>query len=159
MFARDLARNIRKGETLFPLGLFCFVAILFYDTLQAPPRPMLLPKAVQFIMLVMLAIQFLKCLLAKPAETERTEEERAAKRKVTIKLTVTFIGMMLIPFASYVIGFVLTGCLYVLLTILYWGGSKLRHIIIAEVCLLALIYGVFQGILDISFPAGMIFGG
>ena len=120
---------------------------------------MLLPKAVQFIMLVMLAIQFLKCLLAKPAETERTEGERAAKRKVTIKLTVTFIGMMLIPFASYVIGFVLTGCLYVLLTILYWGGSKLRHIIIAEVCLLALIYGVFQGILDISFPAGMIFGG
>jgi hypothetical protein len=74
-------------------------------------------------------------------------------------MVITFAGMLLIPFASYVIGFTLTGCLYVLLTILYWGGSKIQHIIIAELFLLALIYFVFEGILGVSFPVGMLFGG
>lgn len=159
MSAKDLAKNLRKGETLLPFGLFLMVSFIFYDSLQAPSRPMLLPKMVQSILLIMLAIQFLKCLLAKPADPGKTAAERAASRKMAIKMSVTFTGMLLIPFASYVIGFTLTGCLYVLLTILYWGGSKVRYILIAELFLLALIYFVFEGILDIRFPVGMLFEG
>ena len=141
------------------LGLLGLVGVLFVDSLNAPPRPMLLPKAVQFFLLVMLSIQFLKCLLAKTIEKEKTAEERIAARKVNRKMLISFIGMLSVPFASYVIGFILSGCLYVLLTILFWGGSKIIHIIIAEVFLVALMYGVFTRILDISFPVGILFGG
>jgi hypothetical protein len=137
MSANDLARNIRKGETLFVLGLLVLVGVLFADSLGAPPRPMLLPKTVQ---------------------KEKTEEERIAARKVKRKMIISFIGMLAVPFASYLIGFILSGCLYVLLTILFWGGSKISHIIIAEVFLIALMYGVFTKILDISFPVGILFG-
>ncbi len=159
MSANDISKNFRKGEALFVLGLLVLVGVLFYDSLSAPPRPMLLPKAVQFFLLVMLSIQFLKCLLAKTVEEERSEEELAAARKVKWKMVISFIGMLSIPFASYLIGFMLSGCLYVLLTILFWGGSKISHIIIAEVFLISLMYGVFTMIMDISFPVGILFGG
>jgi hypothetical protein len=159
MSANDLARNIRKGETLFVLGLLVLVGVLFADSLGAPPRPMLLPKTVQFILLVLLSIQFFKLLLTKTVEKEKTEEERIAARKVKRKMIISFIGMLAVPFASYLIGFILSGCLYVLLTILFWGGSKVSHIIIAEVFLVGLMYGIFTMILDISFPVGILFGG
>lgn len=159
MSTNDLTRNFRKGETLFVLGLLVLVGVLFADSLNAPPRPMLLPKAVQFFLLVMLSIQFFKLLLTKTVEKEKSEAERIAASKVTKKMIISFIGMMAVPLASYLIGFILSGCLYVLLTILFWGGSKISHIIIAEVFLVALMYGVFTMILDISFPLGILFGG
>jgi hypothetical protein len=159
MSTHDLARNFRKGETLFVLVLLMLVGVLFVDSLSAPPRPMLLPKAVQFFLLVMLSIQFFKLLLTKTVEKEKTEEERIAARKMTRKMVISFIGMLAVPFASYLIGFILSGCLYVLLTILFWGGSKVSHIIIAEVFLVGLMYGIFTMILDISFPVGILFGG
>ncbi len=159
MRAKDLARNIRKGETLFPLFLFVLVGVLLYDSLHAPPRPMLLPKAIQALLLVLLAVQIVRSLLAKNAGSEPAGEARRAVRKENLKMLVTFIGMMLIPFCVYLIGFLPTGCVYVALTVIFWGGKRIRDMIIAEAILVALIYGVFQRLLSISFPAGLLFGG
>ena len=159
MSYRDLAKNLRRGETIFPLVLFIIVGIFFFDSLQAPPRPMLLPKAVQFIVLALLAVQIVTTLLAKPDARGAGAEEKRAARRERLKMLVTFAGMMLIPFSAMLIGFLLTGCLYVLLTILYWGGSRIRDILLAEAIVIALIYGVFEKVLEIPFPPGLLFGG
>lgn len=159
MRVKDLPRNLRKGETLFPLFLFVVVGVLFYDSLQAPPRPMLLPRAVQFVLLVLLAFQTGRSLLAPSREVQATPEQHAAGRKESRKMLVTFIGMLLIPVAVHLVGFLLTGAVYVVLTIVFWGGRRIRDIVIAEAILLALLYGVFQRLLSIPLPAGILFGG
>ena len=159
MQERDIRANFLRGETLFPLFMILFIGVLFYDALQAPPRPMILPRSVQLIVLVLLFVQFFKSLLAKRPPVAKSAEEGAVEGKIKWKLFVTFVGMILIPFASYLIGYIPTCCIYVLLTILYWGGSKIHHIIIAEVLVVGLIYGVFVKILDVIFPVGWLFGG
>jgi hypothetical protein len=159
MSAAKLSKNLSKGETLFPIALFIIVGMFFYDSLNAPPRPMLLPRTVQFIVLALLAVQIVKTILAEPVGKNQTMEERTAARRERLKMLVTFAGMMLIPFLAILIGFLFTGCLYVLLTILYWGGSRIRDIVIAEAIVIALIYGVFEVLLQIPFPAGLLFGG
>ncbi len=159
MRAKDLARNIRKGETLFPLFLFLLVGVVFVNSLQAPPRPMLLPRAIQLLLLLLLAVQIARSLLAKSSGAEPSAQQRREARRADLKMVITFIVMLLIPLSVYLIGFLVTGCLYVAVTILYWGGRKIRDLVIAEAILVALIYGVFQRLLLISFPAGILFGG
>ncbi len=159
MSARGILRNLKRGETLFPIFLLIVVIIFFVDSMKSLPRPMFLPRMVQGFVLVMLAIQVLKCLMATPLEDTRTVGEKASARRESVKMLITFIGMALIPVFAWLIGFLLTGCIYVLLTILYWGGSRKRDIVISEIIVIALIWGVFQNILAIDFPVGILLKG
>jgi hypothetical protein len=159
MSAREILKNLKRGETLFPIFLLVVVSIFFVDSMKSLPRPMFLPRMVQGFVLVMLTIQVVKCLLAKPTEDTRTDSEKTSARRESVKMLITFIGMVLIPIFAWLIGFLLTGCIYVLLTILYWGGSRKRDIIISEIIVIALIWGVFQNILMIDFPVGILLKG
>jgi len=133
--------------------------VLLNDSLNSPPRPRILPMTVQIIVLVFLLYQIIKKLL-KPSRVQvQTERSESPANKEYKKMTATFLLLLISPCFTWLIGFVSTSFFLVLALGWFWGQRSLLNFALAEAFVVGLLYGVFQRVLDVPFPAGLLFGG
>jgi hypothetical protein len=146
-------------ETVFLLVLALITGVLLNDSLHSPPRPRILPMTVQIIVLAFLLYQIIKKLL-KPSEVQvETEHGQSPTNREDKKMLATFLTLLIFPCFTWLIGFVLASFFLVLALGWFWGQRSLLNFALAEALVIGLLYGVFQRVLDVPFPAGLLFGG
>ena len=147
-------RKLLRPDILIPLAIAFGMAVLLKDTIGGPPRPLLLPRVVELgtlVLCIIVAIEnFVKGMPADVKENPMFKEVG--------KLVLTFIGVLCFPLGTYLIGFLPTGMLLILVVFLAWGGEKKiwRHLIIGEALVVALIWGIMMTLLQYEYPKGVL---
>ena len=154
MEEKKMSRTAWRADILVPAFIALGLALLLNDSYHAPPRPMLLPRAVQvmtFGFCIILAVK--NYLKAKPVPVKDP-----AKAREKIKLLITFAGILTFPFWTYLLGFLLTSVILVFCVFMAWSTRRRvwRHLIIGEAIIVFLLWGVMIWFFRFEYPRGIL---
>lgn len=151
----ELKRSLSK--LLVPGAMFIFTLILIIESWDYPDKARIFPQTIGFIFLILLTF-LIWCILVEMRSINKSDTKDESKNQYDFKKWLfSGISIVIYTLLMYLVGFIVSSIIFTAALMWLLGLKRPILVGIITLCSVVLIWTIFQKILYIPLPEGILF--